>query len=204
MTRKHKGNKHEEARKALPASAPRAPAKAAKLAPQATPRPAKLSDVEQSSPATTRLLIQVDESESGLQDTLSSFELQVIDSLESESETSSHIIEIEAAKPVTDSAHSSSEPYLPILSRCDAAPSSDCDLDLVYKSAEEQVALAMLEAEQAAALCQWSGDVPPFLYLEGSLDFAGPHPFVPEFVSKASVESMDSASEDEPFAFDHI
>lgn len=199
MTRKHKGTKHEEARKAVPASAARPPSKAVKPARQAEPHPAELPHVEESFEAGTRWLLPSDKTE---QSTHGSFEIQGIEPVEGEPERHFHHV-AEAEEAITDAAHSFLKPYLP-MNRRDAASSSDRDPDLVYRCAEEQVALAMLEAEQAAALCELSGGFSPLFYSEDSFGPARPHRFVPGSVSKASVASMDSASEDGPFAFDHI
>jgi hypothetical protein len=205
MAKKHKGSKHEKVRKTVPATVPRASAQAAKLARQAKPRPVKLPDVGRSS--ATRLSIQPDRSESSMHDTPNGFEPQLIHSLEREPELeirSHYTTEVEAADPVPDPARPFFEPDLPMPHRRAAAQSSDWDLDLAYKSAAEQVALAMLEAEKAAALCQDSDDFYPSPYSEAPPGLARLYPFSAESSSMASAESMESAPEEGPFAFDHI
>jgi hypothetical protein len=202
MAKKHKGTKHEKVRETVSATMSRAPAKASKPARQAKPRPVKLPDAGRSS--VTRLSIEPDRSESSRQDASKGFEPQLIHSLEREPELeirTHYTTEVEAAEPVADRVDPF-KPDLPMPSQLAAVQSSDRDPDLEYESAAEQVALAMLEAEQAAMLCQDSDDFQSFPYSDAAAGLARPHSLAPE--SMASVESMDCASEDELFAFDHI
>ena len=182
MAKKQKGSKHEKARKTVPATV-QPPAKAAKRIHQAKPRLARSSAAVESSKVVTRFPIQHDQSESLSHDTPKGFEVHRIDLLARESE-----VELEF-----HSGPAFFELEFSMPQRWEAVPMSDCDQDLGYKNAEEQVALAMLEAEQAATFCQGADDFHPWL-----------HSFDPESSSMASVRPVDSASEDQTYPFDHI
>jgi len=202
MAKKHKGTKHEKVRKTVSGTVLRAPAKAAKPARQAKPRPVKLPDAGRFS--VTHSSIEPDRSESSRQEAPKGFEPHFVHQLERESELeirTHYAAEVEAAEPVADRVDPF-KPDIPMPPQSAAVQSSEWDPDLEYESAAEQVALAMLEAEQAARLCQDSDDFYSFPYPDAARGLANLHSVAPK--SMASVESMDCASEDELFAFDHI
>jgi hypothetical protein len=195
MAKKQKDSKHEKARKTV-ADTVRAPAKAAKRIHQAKPRLARSSAVGKSSKAVTRFPILPDQSESVRHDATKGFEVHRIDRLEREPEVeiySYHTAEVEVVELELHPGPALFESEFSMPQRWEAVQTSDYDLDLGYKNAEEQVALAMLEAEQAAAFCQGADDFNPWL-----------HSFDPESSSMASVRPVDNDSEDQTYPFDHI
>jgi hypothetical protein len=204
MAKKHKGNKHETVRKTAPVVVPRVTAKTAKRVRPAKPRAARLPAAEQYSEAAMSLSTETEQPLSLEYDTLGDLEPQLIVVIEEEIETeaqSPDLTEDEVEQPVPFFAIPFQEPYRPVPRRFDAEPSSEWNMDLAYQIAEEQVALAMLEAEQAVAFCQGSDDFEPFPSLDASPHFEASHSFALE---PGSMHIMAGDSEDEPFAFDHI